>query len=411
MTLDDHARSCGSFDATAWPIDPNIIMLNHGSFGACPRAVLEVQQRFRDAMERNPIGFFMRELEPLLDQSREALADLVGADAQDLVFVRNVSEAVNSVLRSLRFEPGDEILTTDHAYNACRNVVEFVAQRVEAKVVAASVPLPIQSPRDVVDHVMARVTDRTRLAVLDHITSPTAVVFPIEEIVRELERRGVDTLVDGAHAPGMVPLDLDRLGAAYYTGNCHKWLCAPKGAGFLHVRRDRQDNLHPAVISHGYNIRRPKRPRLHEEFDWTGTDDPSAWLCVGDSMRFLDRLLEGGIEALMRRNHQLALTGQRILCERLGLTPSCPDEMLGSMAAVRLPDEPDAASHRIHPLRIHPLQRALQEQFGIEVPVYNWPGPPNLMLRISAHAYNTPAQYERLADALEGLLESGESSV
>jgi isopenicillin-N epimerase len=386
-------------------------MLNHGSFGACPRAVLEAQQRLREAIERNPIAFFMRELEPLLDQSRQALADLVGADARDLVFVRNVTEAVNSVLRSLPFRPGDEILTTDHAYNACRNVVEFVAGRREAGVTVASVPLPIRSPAEVMDQVMARVTDRTRLAVLDHITSPTAVVFPIEQLVRELDRRGIDTLVDGAHAPGMVPLDLERLGAAYYTGNCHKWLCAPKGAGFLHVRRDRQEGLHPAVVSHGYNIRRPDRPVLHEGFDWTGTDDPSAWLCVGEAIGFLARLLDGGIEALMRRNRELALTGQRILCERLGISPSCPDELLGSMAALRLGDESDDDAHRIHPLRIHPLQRALQEQFAIEVPVYNWPGPPSLILRISAHAYNSPAQYERLADALETLLAGGEFPV
>jgi isopenicillin-N epimerase len=246
--------------AYAWALGPNVILLNHGSFGACPRVVLEGQQRLRDAMERNPIGFFMRELEPLLDRSRQALADLVGADARDLVFVRNVTEAVNSVLRSLRFAPGDEILTTDHDYNACRNVVEFVAERAGAKVVVASVPLPIESPEEVVDRVMAAVTDRTRLAVLDHIASPTAVVFPIEELVRQLDGRGVDTLVDGAHAPGMVPLGLDRLGAAYYTGNCHKWLCAPKGAGFLHMRRDRQEGLHPAVISHAYN-----RPARYEQ--------------------------------------------------------------------------------------------------------------------------------------------------
>ena len=406
MTDHDHARSCSSPHAAAWPLDPNVILLNHGSFGACPRAVLEAQAQYRDRMERNPIGFFMRELEPLVEESRGALAALVGADADDLVFVRNVTEGVNSVLRSLRLEPGDELLVTDHAYNACRNVVEYVARCTGAKVVCATVPLPIRSAGEIVKRVLAPVTERTRLALLDHIASPTAVVFPIEELVRELDRRGVDTLVDGAHAPGMIPLDLGRLGAAYYTGNCHKWLCAPKGAGFLHVRRDRQDGLHPAVISHGYNAERPSRPRLHEEFDWTGTDDPSPWLCVADAIRFLDARIDGGLEALMQRNHELALCGQRILCERLGLAPSCPDEMLGSMAAIRLPDEPDGPAHRIHPLRVHALQTQLQEQSGIEVPIYNWPAPPSLVLRISAHAYNSAGQYERLAAVLEELLRS-----
>jgi len=402
----DHSHSRGSPHAAAWPLDPGIVLLNHGSFGACPRAVLEAQRCYQDRMERNPIGFFMRELEPLLEESRAVLAALVGAEAEDLAFVHNVTEAVNGVLRSLCLEPDDELLVTDHAYNACRNVVEYVARCTGAKVVTATVPLPIRSPGEIVERVLAPVTERTRLALLDHIASPTAVVFPIEELVRELDRRGVDTLVDGAHAPGMIPLDLGRLGAAYYTGNCHKWLCAPKGAGFLHVRRDRQDGLHPAVISHGYNSQRPDRPRLHEEFDWTGTDDPSAWLCVADAFRFLDLLIDGGLDALMQRNHELALRGQRILCERLGLGPSCPDEMLGSMSAVFLPDEPDGPAHRIHPLRVHPLQARLQEQSGIEVPIYNWPAAPRLMLRISAHAYNSAGQYERLAESLEKLLKS-----
>ena len=387
--------------AAAWTLDPSIIMLNHGSFGACPRAVLEAQERFRQQMERNPIAFLIRELEPLVDKSREALADCLGADPQDVVFVRNATEGVNSVLRSLRLAPGDELLVTDHAYNACRNVLDFVAGRVGAKVVVASVPLPIGSAGEVVERVTAPVTDRTRLALLDHVTSPTAVIFPIESLVRELDQRGVDTLVDGAHAPGMLTLGLDRIGAAYYTGNCHKWLCAPKGAGFLHVRRDRQAELHPAVISHGYNLRRPERPRLHDEFDWTGTDDPTPWLCVAEAIRFVEGLLHGGIEALMRQNHQLALLGQRILCGRLGLVPSCPDEMLGSMAALRLPDDADGRSYRIHP-----LQTMLQEQFGIEVPVHHWPAPPHRLVRISAQAYNSPAQYELLAEALGNLLET-----
>ena len=408
MTESDrnHARPASSTHAAAWPLDPDIILLNHGSFGACPRAVLEAQRRYQDRMERNPIGFFMRELEPLLEESRAVLAALVGAEAEDLAFVHNVTEAVNGVLRSLRLEPGDELLVTDHAYNACRNVVDHVARLAGANVVTAAVPLPIDSAEEIVERVLDAVTDRTRLALLDHIASPTAVVFPMERLVAELDRRGVDTLVDGAHAPGMIPLDIDRLGAAYYTGNCHKWLCAPKGAGFLHVRRDRQDGLHPAVISHGYNSRRPDRPRLHEEFDWTGTDDPSAWLCVADAIRFLDSLIDGGLDALMQSNHKLALDGQRILCERLGLEPSCPAELLGSMAAVFLPDEPEGPAHRIHPLRVHPLQARLQEQSGIEVPIYNWPAPPRLMLRISAHVYNSPGQYERLAEVLEKLLRS-----
>ena len=374
-------------------------MLNHGSFGACPWELLEVQQRLREQMEREPMGFFMRRMEPMLDESRKALAHFLGADPDDLVFVRNVTEGVNSVLRSLSLEPGDELLVTDHAYNACRNVVDFVADRAGAKVVVARVPFPIAGDDEVVDTITACATERTRLALLDHVTSPTALIFPIERLVVELNRLGVDTLVDGAHAPGMIAFDVDHIGAAYYTGNCHKWLCAPKGAGFLHVRRDRQAKIHPAVISHGYNITRDDHPRMHDEFDWTGTGDPTPWLCVAEAVRFLDRLMDGGIESLMHHNHSLALEGQRILRERLDLQPPCPEEMLGSMATLIIGDDTQAVSHHIHP-----LQQELFLRWGIEVPVWQWPTPPHRLLRISAQAYNSPAQYDHLAQALENLL-------
>jgi len=390
--------------ASAWGLDPRVVMLNHGSFGACPRAVLEAQQRLRRQMEREPVRFFLREMQPLLDASRRTLAELLGADFRNLVFVRNATSAVNAVLRSLRFSPGDELLLTDHAYNACRNVVHFVAGRTGAQVVTAPVPFPVESEDQVVEAIIARVGERTRLAMLDHITSPTAVIFPIERLVRELDRLGVDTLVDGAHAPGMVPLEIERIGAAYYTGNCHKWLCAPKGAGFLYARPDRQAELQPPVISHGFNTDWPGRPRLHVDFDWTGTDDPTPSLCVGEAIRFLSSLTGDGLEGLMRRNHQLAVEGRRVLCETLALAAPCPEAMLGSMAAVCLPDAAGAATP---PHLIDPLQTRLLEKVGIEVPVFGWPAPPRRLLRISAQAYNNLAQYERLADALGGLLRSG----
>jgi len=296
---------------------------------------------------------------------------------------------------------------TDHDYNACRNAVRFAAERAGATVVVAPVPLPVESPRQVVEAVISRVSRQTRLAVIDHVTSPTAVVFPIEEIVAELKQREVETLVDGAHAPGMVPLDVGRIGAAYYTGNCHKWLCAPKGAGFLYVRPDRQQDVQPAVISHGFNTPRPGHTRLQDAFDWTGTDDPTPWLCVGEAIRFLGTLSGGGIEGLMRENRRLVLDGRRTLCELAELSPTCPEEMTGSMAALRLPDDADPAaaldtSTAIAP--VHRLQVELWKRFGIEVPVYHWPAAPRKLLRISAQAYNSPAQYEQLAAALGSLL-------
>jgi isopenicillin-N epimerase len=387
----------------AWPLDPAVTFLNHGSFGACPRVVLERQRQWREEMEREPVEFLVRKLQPLLDHSRDALAELIGADPADVVFVHNATAGVNAVLRSLRLRPGDEILSTSHDYNACRNVVRYVAERGGAAARVINIPPPIRSPRQLIDATLEQVGPRTRLVMLDHVASPTAIIFPVEELVRELDRRGVDALIDGAHAPGMLPLDVRRIGAAYYTGNCHKWLCAPKGAGFLHVRRDRQQGIQPAVISHGWNRARPGYSPFQDGFDWPGTLDPTAWLCVGEAIRFVRSLMPGGLEELMRRNHDLAMLGRRMLVEQLGCEPLGSKEMLGSMAALVLPDRLAAPWLRRQPsgtLDNAPLHDTLFERFRIEVPAFCWPDATRLIVRISAQAYNHPQQYQRLADAL-----------
>jgi len=397
----------------AWLLDVSVTFLNHGSFGACPLPVLEKQQELRLALEREPVEFLARRLPPLLDESRCALAKFLKVDPADLVFVQNATAGVNAVLRSLKFQPGDEILVTNHDYHACRNVVCHVAEQSGAKVVEVCLPLPIHSPAQIVAAVLERVTSRTRLAVLDHITSPTALVFPIQELVAELDRRGVDTLVDGAHAPGMVSLNLQRLGAAYYTGNCHKWLCAPKGAGFLYIRRDRQSGIKPLIISHGWDRHRPDHTPFQDAFDWPGTFDPTAWLCVGAAIRFLETLLPDGLLFLMQRNHNLAVRARDKLCRRLGATPVGPDEMLGSMAAMVLPDEiaGGLTPNQSHlSTGEHPLHDMLFLRRNIEVPVFFWPDPSQTILRISAQAYNYAEQYDRLADALEEIVAEAKQS-
>ncbi|MBI5630854.1 MAG: aminotransferase class V-fold PLP-dependent enzyme [Elusimicrobia bacterium] len=389
-----------------WNLDPRISFLNHGSFGACPKPVLEAQSQLRARMEAEPVRFFMRELEGLADAARKVLADFVKADPKDLAFIPNASSGVSTVLRSLELKPGDELLTTNHAYNACRNAMDFTAKESGAKVVVAEVPFPIQGEGQVVETVLSGVTRRTRLALLDHVTSPTGLVFPAEELVKELSRRGIDAMIDGAHAPGMIPLDLRALGAAYYTGNCHKWLCAPKGAAFLHVRRDKQKDVHPLTLSHGMNSPRSDRSRFRLEFDWTGTADPTPYLCVPEAVRFMGSLVGGGWAAVMRRNRKLALEGREILCRKLGVPPPCPDSMLGSMAALPLGPEPGHDQRLCNPLVKNPLQESLFKRYRIEVPVWNWPAPPDRLFRVSAQLYNSPAQYEELGLALSQLLKS-----
>lgn len=393
-----------------WTLDPAVVFLNHGSYGACPAPVLAVQQGLRDRLERQPVAFLSRDLPALLDDARTRVAGFLHADEAGLVLIPNATTGVNAVLRSLRSKPGDELLTTDHEYNATVATLRSVAARDGASVTVAHLPFPIAGDDEVVGAVLAGVTPRTRLAVLSHITSATALVMPIERLVRELDARGVDTLVDGAHAPGQVPLDLDALGAAYYTGNGHKWLCAPKGSGFLWVRADRRDRIHPTTTSHGANDPRADRSRLLLEFDWTGTADPTPNLTLPAAIEWMAALEPGGWPAVMAGNHALAVSARDRIAAALGVAPPggvarIPDAMLGAMAAVPIPGPATEA-------RAVALHDALIDEDGIEVPITDWPARgararpsdrPNLLLvRVSAQRYVDASDIERLAVALRG---------
>jgi isopenicillin-N epimerase len=381
--------------ASHWTIDPSIDFLNHGSFGACPRVVQELQSELRARMEKNSMQFFLRDLEGLLDEARAALGAFVAADPRDLAFVPNATTGVNAVLRSKKFSRGDELLTTNHEYNACKNALEHAAAHDGARVVVADVPFPIASEDEAVHAIEAAITDRTRLLLVDHVTSPTGLVMPIARIAAAASARGVDVLVDGAHAPGMVDLALHALAphVAYYTANCHKWLCTPKGAAFLWVRRDKQNEVRPTVISHGANTPRANRSRFLVEFDWVGTIDPTPALCIPRSIAFM-----GTLDPNFRAtNRALALDARKILCDALDVAPPAPESMIGSLASVPLPDGHTPTSNPFIPEK---LQEDLFREHRIEVPVFPWPAPPKRLVRVSAQLYNDRAQYERLAAAL-----------
>jgi isopenicillin-N epimerase len=390
--------------ARHWRLDPSVVFLNHGSFGACPSPVLEAQSRLRDRLEGQPLQFLLRDGVGLLDAAREKLAAFVGADPSCMAFVPNATTGVNTVLRSLRFRPGDELLTTNHEYNACRNALDFVAGRSGARVVVANVPFPIRSSSDAVDALLSHVTPRTRLALVDHVTSLTGLVMPISAIVEGLRERGVETLVDGAHGPGMLPLDIGKLDPAYYTGNCHKWLCTPKGCALLYVREDLRDAIRPLTISHGANAPVEERDRFRMEFDWTGTHDPTAYMCVPESISFMGTLYEGGWPELMRRNRDLALNARSLICERLGVAPACPDDMIGTLASIPLEERDYVFTTTA--LAFDPMDETLREEYGIEVPVLACADGSGRILRIAAQAYNSIEQYEYLAGAVEELLAS-----
>jgi isopenicillin-N epimerase len=395
-----------------WALDPTVTYLDHGSFGACLRGILDIQQGWRRKLEAHPVRFLTSELEDLLDWTRSELASYVEVDADDLALMTNTTAAVNTVLRSLQFDRGDEVIATDHAYNATLNALRYAAARSVAKVVIAHIPFPLASPDEAFEAIMGAVTPRTKLAVIEHVTSPTALVLPLERLVPALAERGVDVLVDGAHGPGMLPLRIAELAPAYYAGSGHKWLCAPKGSGFLWVRRDRQALIKPLAISNGSNDTRMDRSRFRLEFDWGGTIDPSAWLTVPAVIDCIAETVSGGWPMARKSNHALAVAGRAMLCEALRTEAPAPTEMIGSMASVLLPGGPWSRSDALS--RIGTIESALRGR-RFEVPLVPWPSPwlvdsgdlPEstqfeLLIRVSAQVYNYLGQYERLASILAG---------
>jgi isopenicillin-N epimerase len=369
-------------DASAWTIDPDVAYLNHGGFGAAPASVLADQQAWRAAMERNPVRFLVRQLPDLLASVRGRVAAFLGADPDGVVFVDNATAGAQTVLAHVQLAAGDEVLTTDHCYGAILEQLRRAAAVTGARLQIAPVPLPATSRLAVADAVLSRLSRRTRLVVVDHVASCSGLVFPVEQIVRQCRIAGVPVLVDGAHAAGMLPVDVGQLGADFWVGNMHKWVCAPKASAVLYAAPSWRGGLRPLVASHGLSL------GYQPAFDWTGTFDPSSILAIPAALDFFER---AGWQAAREHNNDLAQRGAELVAERIGTSYEVPDGMAASMRLVPLPAQLTEAGARA-------LESRLLDQHGVVVPATSHGG--WRWLRVSAQLYNALDDYERLADAL-----------
>ena len=365
---------------------PDMTFLNHGSFGACPRPVFATYQAWQRELEAQPVEFLGRRFNDLLAEARGRLAAFVGARANDVVFVPNATTGVNIVARSLALQPGDEVLATDHEYGATDRTWRLLCRKQGAIYINRPLPLPVTTPENVLEQFWAGVTPRTRVIFISHITSPTALTWPVAAICQRARAAGILTVVDGAHAPGQIELDLSSLGADFYTGNCHKWLCAPKGAAFLFARPAVQHLIEPLIISWGWESEKPGQSRFIDYLEWTGTHDIAAYLSVPAAIDFQAAY---AWDSVRRSCHALVQQARQQINALTGLAPICPDEgvWFQQMATIRLP-ACDTES----------LKERLWEEWKIEVPIITWNRAP--LLRVSIQAYNDEADLARLIDAL-----------
>jgi isopenicillin-N epimerase len=365
-------------------LSPDVTFLNHGSFGATPKPVFEAYQRWQRELERQPVRFFQRDLDDRMKHARSVAADHLGADAADLHFVRNATVGMNVVARSISLKPGDEVLTTDHEYGAVDATWDFVCAGKGARLVKQAVPFPYTRDSAFIAALWSGVTERTRVISLSHISSPTALTFPVAEICRRARAAGIITVIDGAHAPGQIPLNLDAIGADYYTGNFHKWLCAPKSAGFLYVRPEHAAALYPLIVSWGW----VRGESAVGRYDWKGTDDVSAYLSVPDAVAFQG---EHDWATVREQCHALAVQGRARLIADLGGKPTSPDDNFAQMFTVELPPCDPVA-----------VQDALLYDHRVEVPIIPWGG--RQFVRVSVQAYNTLDDLAALVAALQAVL-------
>jgi isopenicillin-N epimerase len=377
-----------------WVLDPEYTYLNHGTVGAPPRRVLERQQALRDEMERQPARFMLRELnghqpapwraESRIREAARSVAGFLGSRSEDLVFVPNVTTGINAVLRSIPFAPGDEVVISDLAYGAIALAARFAARERGATIRIAELPYPVRDPGDLVEAMTSALTPRTKLVLVDHITALTSLVMPVAAIVADCHARGVPVLVDGAHAPGSLALDIPSIGADWYVANLHKWAHAPRACGILWAAPDRQRDLHHPVVSWGSGR------GFREEFEWNGTIDPTSYLAAPEGIALLR---EWGFDAVLDYMHGLAWEAQCVLTDRWRTTLHTPRAMVGAMVTVPLSDAAGATDDDAARLRL-----ALLVDDRIEVQLHAWRA--RLWVRVSAQVYNDRSDMVRLAEAV-----------
>lgn len=376
-------------------LDPDVHFLNHGSFGACPIPVFENYQAWQRQLEHQPVLFLVRQLDTLLLESRNKLGEYLHTDSTNLVYIPNVTYGVNIIARSLKLRSGEEILTSDHEYGACNYTWEYICQKNGWLYIRQAIPLPVSSPEEILEHFWRGVTKRTRVIFLSHITSPTAIRFPVEAICARARHAGILTVIDGAHAPGQIPLNLESIGADFYTGNCHKWMLSPKGAAFLYSRPEVQSLVEPLIVSWGYGSTSltSSGSRFIDYLQWAGTKDPAAYLAVPAAIKFQ---ADHKWAEVRTKSHDLLHDTIQQLCNRFLKTPVVPldSDLYFQMGIAPLPDNVDLVSLKTH----------LYDDFHVEVPLIDWNG--QKFVRISVQGYNTKTDTDALYHALSSLIES-----
>src|SRR3989339_344173 len=373
-----------------WLLDDEVTFLNHGSFGATPLKVLQAKEEIERRLEREPLSFFADEFPVLLKESISRLAKFVNANEENLVLVENATTGINTILMSLEKElkPGDEIITPNHVYPGIRNTMKFIAERTGAKAIEFDIPFPVIDNDKIVEIITQQINSKTKIIILDHIASPTALIFPIEGIIRICKSKGIITIIDGAHAPGMLELNLESLGADFYTGNCHKWMFTPKGCALLWVSKEWQNRINPLAISlfHGNGFQ--------EEFAWTGTKNPSPWFSLSPAIDFYNSL---GFEKLREYNHKLICDATDLICRELNVTEHAKYDMLGFISSIELPIKITIDEKTTMELRNH-----FMKEYRIELPFHTLNN--KVFFRISAQVYNEIDDYKRLVSALKDFI-------